>query len=137
MRTSPHARVLCVHRWRAGGGAHTVMVACVSSASSQFDETRETLLYANRAKNIQVPDEIEEEPPEAPPTTSAYAQLVNDLKRDLTEMKVRGRAGSMGRAGTAWMGLRERLLRVCDAHVCAGMRRGLVTSCVLAAGRWL
>jgi len=35
-----------------GSGAHTVMIANVSCASSQFDETRETLLYANRAKNI-------------------------------------------------------------------------------------
>ncbi len=37
-----------------GGGAYTVMIANVSSASNQFDETRETLLYANRAKNIKV-----------------------------------------------------------------------------------
>ena len=67
-----------------GGGAHTVMIANVSCASSQFDETRvsrrgtlvyavgngafgrkpftlkrshfiqETLLYANRAKNIKI-----------------------------------------------------------------------------------
>jgi Kinesin motor domain len=37
-----------------GGHAYTVMIACVSIATSQFDETRETLLYGNRAKNIKV-----------------------------------------------------------------------------------
>jgi len=41
------------------GGAHTVMIANVSPASTQFDETRETLLYANRAKTIKVSADLE------------------------------------------------------------------------------
>ena len=35
-----------------GGGCRTVMVACVSTASDQFEETLNTLKYADRAKHI-------------------------------------------------------------------------------------
>ena len=35
-----------------GGNCKTVMISCVSPASSQFEETINTLKYANRAKNI-------------------------------------------------------------------------------------
>ena len=31
----------------------TVMIVCVSPSSAHFDETQNTLRYANRAKNIQ------------------------------------------------------------------------------------
>eukprot|EP00126_Sphaerothecum_destruens_P010451 Sdes_comp20746_c0_seq1m16635 len=36
-----------------GGNMKTVMIACISPASSNADETLSTLRYANRAKNIQ------------------------------------------------------------------------------------
>ncbi|NWS60610.1 KIF7 protein, partial [Chunga burmeisteri] len=36
-----------------GGNAQTVMIACVSPSSSDFDETLNTLNYASRAQNIQ------------------------------------------------------------------------------------
>jgi hypothetical protein len=35
-----------------GGNAHTIMIACVSPADDNFDETLTTLRYANRARNI-------------------------------------------------------------------------------------
>ncbi|KAI0219309.1 hypothetical protein LSAT2_029120 [Lamellibrachia satsuma] len=35
-----------------GGNAKTVMICCISPASSNFDETLNALKYANRAKNI-------------------------------------------------------------------------------------
>ncbi|XP_007479404.2 kinesin-like protein KIF7 isoform X1 [Monodelphis domestica] len=35
-----------------GGNAKTVMIACISPSSSDFDETLNTLNYANRAQNI-------------------------------------------------------------------------------------
>ena len=35
-----------------GGNSRTVMIACVSPADSNFEETLNTLKYANRAKNI-------------------------------------------------------------------------------------
>lgn len=36
-----------------GGNAQTVMIACVSPSSSDFDESLNTLNYASRAQNIQ------------------------------------------------------------------------------------
>lgn len=35
-----------------GGNSYTVMIACVSPANSNAEETLSTLRYANRAKNI-------------------------------------------------------------------------------------
>lgn len=35
-----------------GGNTRTLMIACVSPASRDYDETLSTLRYANRAKNI-------------------------------------------------------------------------------------
>ena len=35
-----------------GGNSRTVMVACVSPADVNFEETLNTLRYANRARNI-------------------------------------------------------------------------------------
>jgi hypothetical protein len=36
-----------------GGNSRTLMIACVSPADVNYDETRNSLLYANRARNIQ------------------------------------------------------------------------------------
>ena len=35
-----------------GGNSNTVMIACVSPADSSFDETLNTLRYADRARQI-------------------------------------------------------------------------------------
>lgn len=35
-----------------GGNSQTLMVACISPSQSDFGETKSTLLYANRARNI-------------------------------------------------------------------------------------
>ncbi|MCJ1360158.1 MAG: kinesin-like protein Klp5 [Icmadophila ericetorum] len=40
-------------RHSLGGNCKTVMISCVSPSSQHFDETQNTLRYANRAKNIQ------------------------------------------------------------------------------------
>jgi len=36
------------------GDCSTSMIACISSSSCQFDETRETLTYAHRARNVKI-----------------------------------------------------------------------------------
>ena len=41
------------------------MVACVSPADNNYDETLSTLRYANRAKNIQNKPKINEDPKDA------------------------------------------------------------------------
>jgi len=40
-------------KFSLGGNCRTVMIVCVSPSSAHFDETQNTLRYANRAKNIQ------------------------------------------------------------------------------------
>lgn len=49
-RNSKLTRLL---KFSLGGNCKTVMVVCVSPSSQHFDETQNTLRYANRAKNIQ------------------------------------------------------------------------------------
>ncbi|KAJ2897418.1 uncharacterized protein MKZ38_004680 [Zalerion maritima] len=40
-------------KFSLGGNCKTVMIVCISPSSGHFDETQNTLRYANRAKNIQ------------------------------------------------------------------------------------
>ncbi|KAJ5232214.1 hypothetical protein N7468_005170 [Penicillium chermesinum] len=49
-RNSKLTRLL---KFALGGNCRTVMIVCVSPSSQHFDETQNTLRYANRAKNIQ------------------------------------------------------------------------------------
>ena len=69
-----------------GGGCRTLMIANVSPASDQFDETLNTLKYADRAKHIK----IKEAPKERAPTrarapavgSGAAAARAERLRRD-------------------------------------------------------
>lgn len=45
-----------------GGNTKTLMVACLSPADNNYDETLSTLRYANRAKNICNQPHINEDP---------------------------------------------------------------------------
>ena len=49
-RNSKLTRLL---KFSLGGNCKTVMIVCISPSSIHFDETQNTLRYANRAKNIQ------------------------------------------------------------------------------------
>jgi kinesin family member 18/19 len=49
-RNSKLTRLL---KFSLGGNCKTVMIVCISPSSAHFDETQNTLRYANRAKNIQ------------------------------------------------------------------------------------
>ncbi|KAI9684162.1 MAG: kinesin-like protein Klp5 [Trizodia sp. TS-e1964] len=49
-RNSKLTRLL---KFSLGGNCKTVMIVCVSPSSQHYDETQNTLRYANRAKNIQ------------------------------------------------------------------------------------
>uniref|UniRef100_A0A286X913 Kinesin-like protein n=1 Tax=Cavia porcellus TaxID=10141 RepID=A0A286X913_CAVPO len=48
-----------------GGNTKTLMVACLSPADNNYDETLSTLRYANRAKNIKNKPRINEDPKDA------------------------------------------------------------------------
>ena len=68
-----------------GGNSRTVMIVNISPSSSQFEETINTLKYANRAKNIKT---------KAPTNKklvalhiSEYKNIINDLRREIEELK--------------------------------------------------
>ena len=61
-RTSKLTRLL---QDSLGGNTKTVMVAAISPADYNFDETLSTLRYASRAKNIQNKPKVNEDPKDA------------------------------------------------------------------------
>eukprot|EP01084_Bolivina_argentea_P270852 460665_1 len=65
-----------------GGNTKTVMIACVSPAGENYDETLSTLRYANRAKNIKNKPKINEDPKDA-----LLKQYQDEIKRLKTMLK--------------------------------------------------
>ena len=63
-----------------GGNTKTLMIACVSPADNNYDETLSTLRYANRAKNIQNKPKINEDPKDA---------LLRQYQDEILKLKVR------------------------------------------------
>ncbi|CAG0907833.1 unnamed protein product, partial [Cyprideis torosa] len=61
-----------------GGNTKTLMIACVSPADNNYDETLSTLRYANRAKNIKNKPKINEDPKDA--MLREYQQEIEKLK---------------------------------------------------------
>lgn len=61
-----------------GGNTKTLMVACLSPADNNYDETLSTLRYANRAKNIKNKPKINEDPKDA--LLRAYQEEIVKLK---------------------------------------------------------
>jgi kinesin family protein 18/19 len=69
------------------GTAVSVMIANISCASGQFDESRETLLYANRAKNIKITEGAAKRILSVK-KNQQYQKMVNHLKMELRDMKM-------------------------------------------------
>ena len=61
-----------------GGNTKTLMVACISPADNNYDETLSTLRYANRAKNIKNKPKINEDPKDA--LLREYREEIQRLK---------------------------------------------------------
>lgn len=61
-----------------GGNTKTIMIAAVSPANYNYDETLSTLRYANRAKNIQNKPKINQDPKDA--LLREYMQEIKRLK---------------------------------------------------------
>ena len=61
-----------------GGNCRTVMIANISSATSSFEETLNTLKYANRAKNIK--SNVQRNVLNVNYHISEYVQLINNLR---------------------------------------------------------
>ncbi|XP_066121241.1 kinesin-like protein KIF17 [Saccopteryx bilineata] len=66
-----------------GGNTKTLMVACLSPADNNYDETLSTLRYANRAKNIKNKPHINEDPKDA--LLREYQDEIKKLKAILAQ----------------------------------------------------
>ncbi|XP_027697229.1 kinesin-like protein KIF17 isoform X2 [Vombatus ursinus] len=66
-----------------GGNTKTLMVACLSPADNNYDETLSTLRYANRAKNIKNKPCINEDPKDA--LLREYQEEIKKLKAILAQ----------------------------------------------------
>eukprot|EP00826_Nyctotherus_ovalis_P052269 TRINITY_DN6603_c0_g1_i4.p1 TRINITY_DN6603_c0_g1~~TRINITY_DN6603_c0_g1_i4.p1 ORF type:complete len:681 (+),score=237.15 TRINITY_DN6603_c0_g1_i4:384-2426(+) len=67
-----------------GGNTKTLMIACVSPADYNYDETLSTLRYAARAKNIQNKPRINEDPKDA--LLREYEDEIKSLKEMLGKL---------------------------------------------------
>lgn len=68
-----------------GGNCRTVMIANISSSESAFEETLNTLKYANRAKNIKT--NIQRNVLNVNYHISEYVQLINNLRGEIKLLK--------------------------------------------------
>lgn len=68
-----------------GGNSKTVMIATISPASSQNEETINTLKYANRAKNIKM--RVEPNKKMVYLHISAYKNIIADLRDEIDKLK--------------------------------------------------
>ncbi|KAJ2842646.1 tubulin-dependent ATPase kip3, partial [Coemansia erecta] len=98
-------------KFSLGGNCRTVMITCVSPASTYFEETHNTLKYANRAKNIKTTV--------ARNTKSTQVHLaqyqgrireqsdeIKRLQREIAKLKSRGGGGGAATTGVANNGSR-------------------------------
>lgn len=68
-----------------GGNCRTVMIANISSAESSFEETLNTLKYANRAKNIKT--NVQRNVLNVNYHISEYVELINNLRGEIQVLK--------------------------------------------------
>ena len=94
-----------------GGNCRTVMIANISSAESSFEETLNTLKYANRAKNIKT--HVQRNVLNVNYHISEYVQLIDNLRGEIQVLK--SQIGSsaapvlmLDRVGTSHADLRSR-----------------------------
>ncbi|KAH9366304.1 hypothetical protein HPB48_001995 [Haemaphysalis longicornis] len=80
-----------------GGNTRTLMLACISPADDNYDETLSTLRYASRAKNIQNRPCVNEDPKDA---------LLREYRQELERLKQLLSRGSFMQSPPATDGLR-------------------------------
>ncbi|XP_046324311.1 kinesin-like protein KIF17 isoform X2 [Marmota monax] len=76
-----------------GGNTKTLMVACLSPADNNYDETLSTLRYANRAKSIKNKPRINEDPKDA--LLREYQEEIKRLKAILAQHMSPGSLAAM------------------------------------------
>ncbi|KAM8952137.1 kinesin-like protein KIF19 [Lycaon pictus] len=68
-----------------GGNSRTVMIAHISPASTYFEESRTTLLYAYRAKNIKT--RVKRNLLNVSYRIAQYTDVISDLRREIEHLK--------------------------------------------------
>ena len=68
-----------------GGNCRTVMIACISPSHSAYEDTHNTLIYANRAKNIKT--KVERNSLNVQYHISRYTSIINQLKQEITNLR--------------------------------------------------
>uniref|UniRef100_A0A8C8TB14 Kinesin-like protein KIF17 n=1 Tax=Peromyscus maniculatus bairdii TaxID=230844 RepID=A0A8C8TB14_PERMB len=76
-----------------GGNTKTLMVACLSPADNNYDESLSTLRYANRAKNIKNKPRINEDPKDA--LLREYQEEIKRLKAILAQQMGPGQLSAL------------------------------------------
>ena len=76
------------------GNCRTVMIACASPASNHFEETYNTMNYANRAKNIKTTIAKNVSTVEA--HVSEYVTIISGLRSQVTSLKLKLELGDEG-----------------------------------------
>ena len=83
-----------------GGNSRTVMVACISPADANLDETLNTLKYANRARNIVNTPIVtfDENSPDAALRVAKLRRALAAARSEIAHLKLKG-AGALGSGG--------------------------------------
>ncbi|KAF9550368.1 kinesin-like protein Klp5 [Mortierella hygrophila] len=72
-------------KFSLGGNCRTVMIACVSPSNQHYEETHNTLKYANRAKNIKT--KVTKNTLNVDRHVSEYVQAIYELRQEVVELK--------------------------------------------------
>ncbi len=83
-RNSKLTRLL---KFSLGGNCKTVMIVCVSPSSAHFEETNNTLLYANRAKNIRT--KVTRNTMNVDRHVGQYVAAIAELNQEVAELKAK------------------------------------------------
>ncbi|RDD41252.1 Kinesin-like protein KIF19 [Trichoplax sp. H2] len=70
-----------------GGNCHTVMIANINPTDQHFEESRNTLVYAHRAKNIQIRAKTNKY--DVAQHIAEYGQIVDDLRQEITRLETK------------------------------------------------
>ncbi|EPX73981.1 kinesin-like protein Klp5 [Schizosaccharomyces octosporus yFS286] len=74
-------------KFSLGGNCKTVMIVCISPSSFHYEETHNTLKYANRAKNIKT--EVLRNMISVDRHVSQYVKAIVDLRQQISELEDR------------------------------------------------
>ncbi|KAA8913398.1 P-loop containing nucleoside triphosphate hydrolase protein [Sphaerosporella brunnea] len=84
-------------KFSLGGNCKTVMIVCVSPSSAHYDETHNTLKYANRAKNIKT--KVSRNIINVNRHVSEYVKMIYNLNQEVDGLKARLKEATKEAAG--------------------------------------